>query len=216
MITAIIFDMDGLLIDSEILWHRARVDIFNAQGKAWDEKDHAMVMGVSTDEWAAYMAKRMDNHFTAQQMIAETIGRMENYYKEKVPVLPGAERIIQMLRNHYPLGIASGSHTKLIDIVLETTGWRDAFAEVVSCDGLERGKPEPDVYLEIARRMKVNPTEMVVLEDSSNGIIAGKRSGARVIAVPNPVVKPPEKVLNQTDLILSSLEDFNLKMIQDW
>lgn len=216
MITAVIFDMDGLLIDSEVLWHRARVDIFHSQGKDWGEKDHAVVMGISTEEWAAYMVKRMQNHFTANQMIKETITRMESYYKENVPVLPGAERIIQLLRNHYPLGIASGSHEKLIEIVLETTGWRDAFTEVVSCDRLAHGKPEPDVYLEIARKMNVDPSEMIVLEDSANGILAGKRSGARVIAVPNPMIKPPDHILKQADLILNSLEDFNQDMIRDW
>ncbi len=214
MITCVVFDMDGLLIDSEPVWHQARADLFHAYGLEWTNEDQEHTMGVSTAEWARYMASRLDNPLTPDQVIEKIVSHMEARYRENLQVLPGAREVISSLGHRYTLGLASGSHPCLIQAILDTTGWRKDFSEIVSGDDVDRGKPAPDIYLEITRRLRVPVAETAILEDSANGILAGCAAGVKVIAVPNTHIRPPEDVINKAHIVIETLLDFSPHLLQ--
>lgn len=215
MIEAVVFDMDGLLVDSEPLWQRARVEAFGADRLRWTKADQERVMGSSTRSWAEYLAEKLDHAFTVEQIIDKVVSQMEAYYREHVPVLPGASAVLEQLDGRYPLGLASGAPYRLIDAVLDTTGWSPRFGHVLSADDMPRGKPAPDIYLEITARMDVVPARTVIFEDSGNGILSGHAAGVKVIAVPGAHHRPAEEMLAKADRVLDSLTAFSLDMLDE-
>ncbi len=215
MIQAVVFDMDGLLVDSEPLWQRARIEAFGADRLRWTEADQERVMGSSTRAWAEYLAEKLDHAFTVEQIIDKVVSQMEAYYREHVPILPGASEALERLNGRYPLGLASGAPYRLIDAVLGTTGWASKFGHVLSADDMPRGKPAPDIYLEIMARMGVEPARTVVFEDSGNGILSGHAAGVKVIAVPGAHHRPAEHVLAKADRVLESLSVFTPEMLDE-
>lgn len=214
MINAVVFDMDGLLVDSEPLWDRARIEACGAERLQWTAADQERVMGTSTQEWADFLAERLNHEYTTDQIIDMVLSQMERYYYTDVPVLPGAEAALSTLAAQYPVGLASGAPYRLINAVLQATGWREMFVEVLSADDMAKGKPAPDVYLEVMSRMGVEPANTVVFEDSANGILAGVAAGARVIAVPGAHHKPAGDVLNKADIVLESLTAFSPSLLE--
>jgi HAD superfamily hydrolase (TIGR01509 family) len=214
MIEAVVFDMDGLLVDSEPLWQRARIEACGADRLRWTDVDQHLIQGSSTAFWATYLAERLNHDYTVEEIIERVISQMEAYYREAVPWLPGARDAVERVRGLYVLGLASGAPYRLIYAVLDSAGWRDAFAEVLSSDDMPRGKPAPDVYLEIARRLGVLPERIAIFEDSGNGILSGHAAGVKVIAVPSAYHGPSAEALAQADLVLDSLADFRLDMLE--
>jgi HAD superfamily hydrolase (TIGR01509 family) len=215
MIEAVIFDMDGLLVDSEPLWQRARIEACGAERLQWTEADQEQVMGSSTEAWASYLAAKLDHEYTTVEIIERVVSQMEAYYRESVPLLPGAHAIIDRVSRHYPLGLASGASYRLINAVLDNAGWRDRFVEVLSADDMAQGKPAPDIYLAITQRMGVPIGNAVIFEDSTNGILAGCAAGGKVIAVPGAYHTPAAETLAKADLVLDSLADFDLAVLAD-
>lgn len=213
MIAAVIFDMDGLLVDSEPVWDRARKDMADEAGKAWNQEDHKAVMGVSTQEWADYMIKRLGLTLSPRDVQAQIIARMVALYRVGIPYFPGAIAAVHLAANHFPTALASGSHRTLIDTVVADAPLRGKFQVVVSADEVGAGKPAPDVYLAAAQRLGVKPENCVCLEDSGNGILAGVRAGMKVIAIPDPRFAPNQALLNQAHLVLHSLTEFSLNTI---
>lgn len=207
MIQAVIFDMDGLLVDSEPVWDKARKAMAEISGKPWTRLDHDAVMGVSTEEWADYMIERLELQLTRQEVIDEVIGRMAAMYREGVPYLPGAIELVEATAATYRTGLASGSHPALIEIVTADAPMVDRFEVIVAADEVAAGKPAPDVYLETARRLGVDPADCVCLEDSGNGILSGVAAGMKVIAVPDPRFPPAAEKVEQADLIVESLTE---------
>lgn len=216
MIEAVVFDMDGLLVDSEPLWQRARIEAFGAERLGWTPADQTRVMGAGTRDWAQFLAERLNHELTADEVIERVVSKMEAYYRESVPLLPGAERIVPLLAEHYPVGLASGAPYRLIRAVMQRTGWDRLLREVLSSDDLTRGKPAPDIYLEIARRMGVAPERILVFEDSGNGILAALAAGMPTIAVPNGYHRAADDILQRCALVLESLEEFTLDHIAGW
>lgn len=214
MIEAVIFDMDGLLVDSEPVWDQARRAMAAQAGKDWNQDDHRACMGVSTLEWASYMIRRLELSLAPQEVADAIIARMVEMYRERIPFLPGALEAVDLAVRHYPAAVASGSPPRLIDVVVNSPALRGKFRVVVDSDGLPAGKPAPDVYLETARRLGIAPERCVCLEDSANGILAGKRAGMAVIAVPDPRFSPARQALEQADVVLSSLEEFSLPLLK--
>ncbi|MCL4294613.1 MAG: HAD family phosphatase [Anaerolineae bacterium] len=213
MIEAVIFDMDGLLVDSEPVWDRARRGMAEEVGKDWNEADHQAVMGVSTQAWAAYMINRLELSLSPQEVQDQIIVRMLALYQTGIPYFPGAVEAVKLAAQHYPTALASGSHRALIDAVAADAALRGQFRIILSADEVGAGKPAPDVYLETAKRLGVKPERCVCLEDSGNGILAGHRAGMRVIAVPDPRFPPASDKLDLADLILPSLSGFSLELI---
>lgn len=208
MIESVIFDMDGLLVDSEPVWFRARVDLCEQHGKIWSEADQLAMAGVHTSVWVETVGEKLDGRFSYDQVLEEIVGRMESYYVSgEVPILPGAGEALELCAARYRVGLASGSPPRLIDACLRGAGWGDYFEQILSSDELEHGKPAPDVYLEIMRRMDLDPSATAVVEDSGAGIRSGKAAGAKVVAIPNPSTIPAPDVLRLADACIDSLHD---------
>ncbi len=207
MIEAVIFDMDGLLVDSEPVWDDARRWMADIAGSSWGPDDHQAVMGVSTQEWADYMIERLGLTLSSDEVIDKVIGHMVESYRAGIPWCAGAVEAIELATSRYPTALAAGSHPTLIETVMADPVMDGRFQVVIAADEVGVGKPAPDVYLAAAERLGVDPTACVCLEDSGNGILSGVRAGMRVIAVPDPRFPPRADVLEQADLVLGALTE---------
>ncbi len=214
MLSAVIFDMDGLLIDSEPKWDQARADMAARLGKPWNEDDHAAVMGVSTEEWARYMRDRWGLESSLNDIIQEVVERMRGIYNEQIPFREGAVEAVDLAAAHYRTALASGSERSLIDLVTASPELGGKLEVILSADQVERGKPYPDVYLETAKRLGVDPERCVCLEDSKNGILSGLNAGMKVIAIPDERFPVDEEVLARADAVLGSLNEFSLDLLR--
>lgn len=210
-IQAIVFDMDGVLIDSEPIWNEVRVEFAVACGKPWTEALQRSVMGVSTRTWGEVMRDGLGTPLSAEQVNDEVGRRMIARYRRHLPLLPGALQAVRLAAGGYPVALASGSMSVLIDHVLDATGLRPLIGVVVYGDTVARGKPDPDIYLEAARRLGVAPAACVGIEDSVNGLRALRAAGMKAIAVPSPGYPLADVA---ADLRLSSLEEFSLDLVR--
>jgi HAD superfamily hydrolase (TIGR01509 family) len=187
---AVIFDLDGVLLDSEQRWNEVKEALVREAGGTWRDEAPTVMMGMSSPEWSAYLRDALGVPLDTEAINREVIRRMEDSYARELPLLPGAEQAVRALAAHWPLGLASSSNREIIDRFRELSGFGDAFAITVSSEEVARGKPAPDVYLETARRLGVDPARCVAVEDSSNGLRAAAAAGMPVIAVPNPHYPP--------------------------
>ena len=213
MIQAVIFDMDGLLVDSEPVWDEARKWMADIAGKPWSRLDHDAVMGVSTDEWADYMIERLELSMSRAEVVDAVIGRMTEMYGDGVPYLPGAIELVDAAAARFRTALASGAHPALIDLVTADAPMAGKFEVIVAADEVGVGKPAPDVYLEAARRLGVDPAHCVCLEDSGNGILSGVAAGMKVIAVPDPRFPPAAEKVERADLVVGSLTEITAERI---
>jgi HAD superfamily hydrolase (TIGR01509 family) len=214
MIKAVVFDLDGLLVDSEPHWEEARRQMAIGHGKEWTPDDQRECMGVSTLTWANYMIRRLELDLSPEQVVDRVVGAMQALYARRVPYLPGGIEAVDLAARYYLTGLASGSHRRLIDLVINDAPMRSKFKVVVCSDEVVAGKPAPDVYFEAARRLGVEGRNCVCLEDSANGVLAGKRAGMQVIAVPDYRFPFSPEILHQASIVLSSLREFNLEVIR--
>jgi HAD superfamily hydrolase (TIGR01509 family) len=162
---------------------------------------------MSSPEWSRYMHERIGLDESPEEISAEVVGRMEALYREQLPLLPGAREAVERLAARWPLGLASSSNRPLIDLALDLSGLADCFRATVSSEEVARGKPAPDVYLETARRLGVDPTRVAAIEDSHNGIRAAAAAGMRVVAIPNERFPPDEEAFAEVDVVLDSLDE---------
>ena len=208
VIEAVVFDMDGVLIDSEPVWERVRRGFVADHGGSWAADTQDRLMGMSTAEWSAYLASDLGiTGLTPQQVAGQVVEAMAAEYARHLPLLPGAVDAVRSLAGRWPLGVASSSPRSLIETVLATAGLSSAFAAVVSSEEVARGKPAPDVYLAAADRLSVAPTACAAVEDSSNGLRSAAAAGLTVIAVPRPEYPPARDALTQARVVLDSLTD---------
>ena len=206
VIEAVVFDMDGVLIDSEPVWERVRRGFVAARGGRWADDTQDRLMGMSTGEWSAYLASDLGiTGLTPRQVAERVISAMADEYSRHLPLLPGAIGAVRALAGRWPLAVASSSPRSLIETVLATADLGSAFAAVVSSEEVPRGKPAPDVYLAAADRLAVAPTACAGVEDSSNGLRAAVAAGLTVIAIPRPEYPPAADALASARLVLPSL-----------
>jgi HAD superfamily hydrolase (TIGR01509 family) len=206
VIEAVVFDMDGVLIDSEPVWERVRRRFVADRGGRWAGDAQDRMMGMSTGEWSAYLAADFGiAGLTPPQVAAEVIAAMAVEYSGHLPLLPGAADAVRILAGRWPLGVASSSPRSLIETVLATAGLESAFAAVVSSEEVPRGKPAPDVYLAAADRLSAAPATCAAVEDSSNGLRSAAAAGLTVIAIPRPEYPPAADALALARLVLPSL-----------
>jgi len=204
VIDAVVFDLDGVLVDSEEIWDRAREQLAKERGGRWHEGAQRDMMGMSSKEWSRYMHDVIGLEEPPEEINREVVRRLTELYGEHLPVIAGAREAVERLAARWPLGLASSSNRELIDLVLELLGVRALFRATVSSEEVARGKPAPDVYLEAARRLGVDPTRTAAVEDSHNGMLAAKAAGMRVVAIPNSHFPPGEDALGAADVVLAS------------
>ena len=205
MIEAVVFDLDGVLLDSEQLWDETREQLAKQRGGRWHDRAQRDMMGMSSREWSRYMHGTIGLPESPEDINREVVERLAAAYREQLPVIPGAREAVERLAARWPLGLASSSNRELIDHALEVSGLARYFRATVSSEEVERGKPAPDVYLEAARRLGVAPDRCAAIEDSTNGLLAARAAGMRVIAVPNPAFPPAPRGLEAADVVLESI-----------
>jgi HAD superfamily hydrolase (TIGR01509 family) len=207
VIEAVVFDMDGVLIDSEPVWERVRRGFVAAHGGRWAADAQDKMMGMSTAEWSAYMSEDFGLRLPPARVAELVIAAMAAQYQAHLPLLPGALDAVHALAARWPLAVASSAPRSLIDAVLDAAGLRPAFAAAVSSEEVARGKPAPDVYLEATARLGVPPAACAAVEDSANGLRSAAAAGLAVIAVPRPEYPPAAEALDQARLVLDSLTE---------
>jgi HAD superfamily hydrolase (TIGR01509 family) len=203
---AVVFDMDGVLVDSEPLWMRARKDLVHAGGGRWHADAETAMMGVSSGVWSAYMRDRLElQHYTPEQIRTDVLDRMVALYRKDVPLLPGARAAVDAAASRWPIAIASGSDRVLLDTVLSTTGLGRCFAATVAGDEVSEGKPHPMIYDMACRRLGADPRQCVAVEDSGAGISSALAAGLKVVAVPRPGFAPKPEILARATVVLPDL-----------
>ena len=209
-IQAVIFDLDGVIVDSEIWWDEVRRDFARAHGRDWTLDDRAAVMGANSRQWSETMRTRLDLELDAPTIEAAIVdGMVERYEQQGAPTIDGAVDAVRRTAARWPTALASSSHRRSIAAALAATGLADAFRLVVSSDEVAHGKPAPDVFLETARRLGVEPSAILVIEDSFNGLRAARAAGMTTVLVPNQSIPPADGAEAFADVTLASLRDLD-------
>ena len=211
MIVAVVFDLDGVIVDSEQVWDEVREAYVRETGGTYTDESARDMMGMSSPEWSRYMAEALRVPGTPEEINAAIVERMLARYGEAPPLLPGALEAVRRIGASVPLAIASSSNRELIDVVLRASGLAADFRATVSSEEVPRGKPWPDVYLEAARRLGVDPARCGAVEDSHNGIRSAKAAGMRVVAVPNAHYPPDDEALELADVVVPSIDELQVE-----
>ena len=205
MIAAVVFDLDGVLVDSEAVWDEARRALVADRGGTWRDDATRAMMGMSSLEWSRYVREELGVAMEPEAISAAVVAELERRYRRRLPLIDGAREAVERLADAWPLGLASSSNREIIDLVLDESGLADRFAAAVSSEEVGAGKPAPDVYLEAARRLGVEPGRCAAVEDSSNGLRSAAAAGMRVIAIPHAAFPPDPDALALADLVLDSI-----------
>ena len=213
MIQAVVFDLDGVLVDSEPVWEQVRRRVVADYGGHWDADTQDRLMGMSTGEWSAYLSSGLGVRLSPAEVADVVIEAMASAYREHLPLLPGAVQAVRRMGSRWPLGLASSSPPSLIETVLDAAALRPMFRVVMSTEQVARGKPAPDIYLEVAARLAVPPTGCAAVEDSSNGLRAAAAAGFAVIAVPRPAYPPAPDALKAARLVFPSLMELTVAAV---
>jgi HAD superfamily hydrolase (TIGR01509 family) len=213
VIEAVVFDLDGVLLDSEQVWDEVREQLVKERGSRWHERAQTEMMGMSSSEWSRYMHNELGVPDPPEEISADVVRRLEEVYRKRLPLIDGAIEAVERLAARWPLGLASSSNREVIDLVLDLSGLARFFRVTVSSEEVSRGKPAPDVYLEAARSLEVPPERCAAVEDSHNGIRSAKAAGMRVIAIPNQHYPPGEEALSLADVRLSSLAELTPSIV---
>jgi HAD superfamily hydrolase (TIGR01509 family) len=211
---AVIFDLDGVLVESEQVWDEVRERLVRERGGRWHAGAQRDMMGMSSIEWSRYISEELGVPLSPTEISAEVVRRVSDVYRDELPLLPGALEAVRRIAERWPLGLASSSNRPIIDLVLELAGLADLFPVTVSSEEVGSGKPAPDVYLEATRRLGVEPRYAAAVEDSTNGLLAARTAGLGVVAVPNRAFPPVEAALEAADVVVPSLDELTPAVIE--
>jgi HAD superfamily hydrolase (TIGR01509 family) len=214
VIEGVVFDLDGVLIQSEEIWDAVRQRYVRGRGGRYDAKVQRAMMGMSAPEWSTFLHEDAGVPDEPEVINADVVRLMLEAYRRDLPLLPGAVEAVRRAADAFPLGLASSSNRPIFEEVLELAGIADCFRATVSSEEVERGKPAPDVYLEAARRLGVDPARCAAVEDSHAGIRSAKSAGMRVIAIPNASYPPDDEALELADVTLVSLDELTPERIE--
>ncbi|HET9255464.1 MAG TPA: HAD family phosphatase [Pseudonocardiaceae bacterium] len=212
-VRAVVFDLDGVLIDSEQLWDTVRRGLAAEAGRSWPPGATRVMQGMSTAEWSAYLIEEVGIPGRPDEVAATVIDRLAARYAAHLPLLPGAVEVVERLGRRWPLGLASSSPRRLIDTVLAAAGLARRFQVSVSTEEIGVGKPSPEVYLTVAGRLGVGPGQAIAIEDSTNGLRSAASAGLGVLAVPNAAYPPADDALALADVVVNSLEEITVELV---
>jgi HAD superfamily hydrolase (TIGR01509 family) len=213
-VAAVIFDLDGVLVDSEGVWDEVRRRFTEENGGHWHSGAQRDMMGMSSVEWSRYLRDRLGVQMEPEQISEAVASAVAEVYRERLPLLPGAVESVRALAADWPLGLASSSNRDVIELVLELAGIADDFQATVSSEEIGAGKPAPDVYLAAATRLGVAPSACAAIEDSTNGLRSARAAGMAAIAVPNRDFPPDPDALELADVVLDSLTELTPEVIR--
>lgn len=209
---AVIFDLDGVLLDSEQLWNEAKREVVDDCGGTWSDAAPKDMMGMSAPEWTAYLRDELGVDRDLDAINRAVVDAMRALYRDELPLLPGAQEAVKALGARFPLGLASSSNREIIDLVVDEAGF--AFDAIVSSEEVDRGKPAPDVYLRAAEMLGVDAGACVAVEDSSNGLRSADAAGMAVIAVPNPHYPPDEDALALAAVTVETVGEVDAALVE--
>lgn len=215
MIEAVVFDLDGVLVDSEPVWEQVRRQVVAEHGGHWLPDAQQRLMGMSTGEWARYLSQDLGVGLPPPAVTAAVIERMQARYREGVPLMPGAAEAVRRLAARWPLGLASSSPPVLIGAVLDGAGLRECFTATLSTEQVSRGKPAPDIYLAVTDLLGFPPQACAAVEDSTNGLRSAAAAGLQVIAVPHPRYPPEPAALRAARLVLTGLAELTVQAVAE-
>ncbi len=213
MAEAVVFDMDGVIVESEQRWESVRRRLVLDSGRPYPEEATRIMQGMSAPEWETYLHDELGVPGSPAEIGRRVVAEIASSYRADLPLIPGADEAIRTLARRYPLAVASSSNRELIELALSLAGLADAFRVVVSSEEVERGKPEPDVYVEAASRLGVAAEDCAAVEDSSNGIRSAHAAGMRVVAVPNRAYPPADDALELADVVLDSITSLTPEVV---
>lgn len=213
-VAAVVFDMDGVLTDTETIWDEVRRGLAAEDGVPWPDDATEAMMGMSTPEWSDYMATTVGVTGDAETVVERTIEAMAARYREHLPTLPGAVEAVERMAARWPVGITSSSPRRLIDTTLTALGLTELVQVSVSTEEVPAGKPAPDGYLRTCELLGVSPAQAVAIEDSSNGLRSAAAAGMRVIAVPHEAFPPAPDALALAHLEVGSLDDVTVELVE--
>ena len=213
-LAAVIFDLDGVLIDSETVWDAARREVALAYGGHWTEDATQAMIGMSSTEWSAYLHDQLAVDLDPTSISNAVVARLQALYQDHLPLLPDARETVISLSERWPLGLASSANRPIIELVLALARLSESFTATVSSEEVPRGKPAPDVYLEAARRLGVAAKQCAAVEDSASGIRSAAAAGMMVFALPNREFPPAEDSLSLATVVLQSLSELTPALVQ--
>jgi HAD superfamily hydrolase (TIGR01509 family) len=212
-IEAVVFDLDGVLVDTDHIWHEVREGLARERGGAWTDHSEADMMGMSSTEWSQYLHEVVGLAGTPEELNDEVVRRMLARYEQELPLMDGAADAVLRLASSFRLAVASSSNRELIDGVLHAAGLSQRFEVTVSSEEVARGKPAPDVFLEAAARLHLDPARCAAIEDSANGIRAAHDAGMRVLAIPNRRYQPSPDALELADEVVGSVAELTPELV---
>lgn len=204
-IDTVIFDLDGVLIETEQEWNEVRKEFAARHGGHWSQHDQPALMGANSMQWAEYMRDKVGIGLSSREIYDGVVNALRDRYSEHLPLIPGAWEAVTGLAVGFKLGVASSSPLELIEHSLRLAGLRTYFQAVVSSDEVAVGKPAPDVYLEACRRLGTEPACAAAIEDSSSGLRAAAAAGLALVAIPNMAYPPDPDSLALADVVMGSV-----------
>ncbi|MET8150728.1 HAD family hydrolase [Actinoplanes sp. NPDC049668] len=212
-VRAVVFDLDGVIIDTEEVWEEVRRGYVAEHGRSFLPDSQSRMMGMSTPEWSTHLSADLGVPRSPREVAADVLDRMAARYREDLPLIPGSVEAVRRIAGHFPVALASSSARILIDQVLETAGLTGTFRVTLSTEEVPRGKPAPDVYLAAVERLGLTPQECAAVEDSSNGLRSAGAAGLAVIAVPHGVYPPAEDALALASLVIGGLDELTVEAV---
>jgi HAD superfamily hydrolase (TIGR01509 family) len=213
VIGAVVFDLDGVIVDSEQVWDDVREAYTREAGGTYTDEATRAMMGMSSTEWSRYMADALRVPGTPAEINDAIVARMLERYGQAPPLIPGAVDAVRRIAARWPLAVASSSNPELIEVVLRTARIEELFPVTVSSQEVARGKPAPDVYLEAAVRLGVEAVRCAAVEDSHNGIRSAKAARMRVVAIPNTHFPPDDEAIDLADVVLGSIDELTPELV---
>lgn len=213
-VAAVVFDLDGVLVDSEQVWDTARRELVEETGGEWRDGATEEMLGMSSPEWSAYVRDELGVALEPPEISSRVVDHLAEHYRRELPLLPGAQDAVRRMAARWPLGLATSSNREIIDLFLELSGLAGCFAATLSSEEVARGKPAPDVYLEVVRRLEAEPARCVAIEDSTSGLRSAAAAGLAVVAVPNPHFPPEPDAVALADVVLDSLDELTAERVE--